>query len=162
MLCIFPDKKIFEKDAVFSLKILDLLGGVIKIWSYAHPLLHTLPSSWYDSFVYFTGFTGWVDFASYSFVWNVPFGRCKCFSFGLNRHKKKLFWSVISLHFIYKNIQFRFAKPNMSSKIVGWLVRAQDGNILGFKKKNLNNSKNVRKNQEMVNTKVLPVLIKFF
>ena len=30
-LCIFPDKMIFEKDAVFSLQKFDLLVGVIKI-----------------------------------------------------------------------------------------------------------------------------------
>ena len=71
MLCIFPDQMIFEKDAVFSLQKFDLLVWVIKIWPYAHPLLHTPPSSWYDSFVDFTDFTDWVDFACYSLVWNV-------------------------------------------------------------------------------------------
>ena len=30
-------------------------------------------------------------------------------------------------------IPFRFAKHNMSSKIVGWLVGARDGKILEFK-----------------------------
>ena len=29
-----------------------------------------------------------------------------------------------------KNIPFRFAKHNMSSKFVGWSVRARDGKIL--------------------------------
>ena len=32
-------------------------------------------------------------------------------------------------------ISFRFVKHNMSSKIVGWLVGARDGKILGFKNK---------------------------
>ena len=31
---------------------------------------------------------------------------------------------------INKNILFRFAKHNMSSKIVGWLVGVRDGKIL--------------------------------
>ena len=31
---------------------------------------------------------------------------------------------------IKKSIPFRFAKHNMSSKIVGWLVGARDGKIL--------------------------------
>ena len=34
---------------------------------------------------------------------------------------------------MFKNIQFRFAKPNVSSKIVGWLVAAWNGKILGLK-----------------------------
>ena len=45
----------------------------------------------------------------------------------------------------------------MSSKIVEWLVGAQYGKILGFKKIQ-NHEKNSRKNQEMVNTKFLPVM----
>ena len=39
------------KDAVFSLHKCDLLVLFIKIWPHAHPLVHTLPSIWYDSFV---------------------------------------------------------------------------------------------------------------
>ena len=151
---------IFKKDAEFSLQKLYLLLWFIKIWSYGHPLLHTPPSSWYDSFVDFTDFTGWVDFSSFSLVWDVPFGMCKGYSFGLNR-QRTVFWSVISIHVIYKNIQFRFAKPNMSHKIEGWLVGDQDCNILGFKK-NLNNKKKSWINQKMVNTKFLPVLMKLF
>ena len=133
MLVYFQIRIIFEKDAEFSLLKLYLLVWFIKIWSYGHPLLHTPPSSWYDSFVDFTYSTGWVDFASFSLVWNVPFGTCKGYSFGLNR-QRTVFWSVISLHVIYKNIKFRSAKPNMSHKIERWLVGDQDGNILGFKK----------------------------
>ena len=45
---------ILEKDAVFSLQKCYLLVWVIKILPYAHPLLHTPPSSWFDSFVDFT------------------------------------------------------------------------------------------------------------
>ena len=52
--------------------------------------------------------------------------------FDLNR-QRTLFWRVILWNVIHKIIQFRFAKPNMSSKIVGWLVGARDGKILGFK-----------------------------
>ena len=69
--CIFPDKMIFEQDALFSLQKSEWLVWVIQIWPYAHPLLHTPPSSWYNSFVDFTDFTDWVDFAFYSLVWNV-------------------------------------------------------------------------------------------
>ena len=58
---------------------------------------------------------------------------------------------------MYKNIQFRFAKSIMSSKIVGWLVGAQYGKILGFKKKSRIITKKFRINQEIVNTNFLPV-----
>ena len=41
---------------------------------------------------------------------------------------------------IKKNIPFRFAKHNMSSKIVGWLVGARDGKILELRiKSGINN-----------------------
>ena len=63
----------------------------------------------------------------------VHFGTCTGYSFGLNR-QRTLFWSVISWNVIYKNFWFRFAKPNMSSMIIGCLVGARDGKILGFKK----------------------------
>ena len=36
---------------------------------------------------------------------------------------------------IKKSIPFRFAKHNMSSKIVGWLVGARDGKILELRMK---------------------------
>ena len=122
-----------SKDAVFSLQKCVLLVSVITIWPYAHPLLYTPPSMWYYSFV---DLTDRVDLAYYSLVWNVskfyvPFVTCTGYSFGLNR-QRTLFWRVISWNVIYKNIQFRFAKPNMSSQIIGWLVVAQDGKILGF------------------------------
>ena len=68
MLSIFPDQMIFEKYEVFSLQTFDLLVWVIQIWPYVNPLLHTPPSSWYDSFV---DFSDWVDFACYRHVWYV-------------------------------------------------------------------------------------------
>ena len=60
---IFPDEMIIENVTDFFLKKIDLWVWVIKILLYDHPLLHTTPSSWYDSFV---DFTDWVDW-----VWNV-------------------------------------------------------------------------------------------
>ena len=45
----------------------------------------------------------------------------------------------------------------MSSKVVGWLVKARDGKMLGLKKKIRNPEINSRKNQEMVNTNFLPI-----
>ena len=59
---------------------------------------------------------------------------------------------------IYKNIQFRFAKPNMSSKIVGWLIGARDCKIL-VSKKIRNHKKKSRINQEMVINKFLPAIV---
>ena len=46
----------------------------------------------------------------------------------------------------------------MCSKIVGWLVGAWDGKILGFKNNPEKERKKSRINQEMVNTKFLPFL----
>ena len=40
-------------------------------------------------------------------------------------------------------ISFRFAKHNMSSKIVGWLVGARDGKILELRIKSGINKKNL-------------------
>ena len=43
-----------------------------------------------------------------------------------------------------KNIPFRFAKHNMSSKIVGWLVGARDGKILEVRiKSGINNKSGI-------------------
>ena len=60
MPCIFPDEVFYEIVKVFSLIKFDLLVWVMKINPYAHPLLHTPPSSWYEHFV---DFTDSVDFA---------------------------------------------------------------------------------------------------
>ena len=62
---------------------------------------------------------------------------------------------MIAWNVIWKHIQFRITKPNMSSKIVGWLVGARYGKILWFKKSGI--IKRSRINQEMVNTKFFPI-----
>ena len=68
---------------------------------------------------------------------------------------------MISLHIIYKNIQFRFAKPNISSKMVGWLVGVWDGKIQGLNVF-LNNKKKSKVNEEMVSTNIFTALMKPF
>ena len=54
MQCSFQEEIIFEQVGVFSLNFFDLLVWVMKIYPYAHPLLHTPLSSTYDSFVELT------------------------------------------------------------------------------------------------------------
>ena len=60
-----------------------------------------------------------------------------------------------------KNSQFRFAKPNISSKMVGWLVWVWDGKIQGLNVF-LNNKKKSKVNEEMVSTNIFTALMKPF
>ena len=119
-----------SKDAVFSLQKCDLLVSVIKIWPYAHPVLNTPPSIWYYSFV---DLTDWVDFACYSLVWNESKLYMSLLEYAQPIHlvsiEKNPFLKCDIMKCHLQNIQFRFTKPNMSSKIVGWLVGARDGKI---------------------------------
>ena len=71
------------------------------------------------------------------------------------RHTSLLLDQLGPEGWVGENIQFGYAKPNVLCKIVGWLVGARNGKILGFKKIRNNKNKS-RINQEMVNTKVLP------
>ena len=61
-----------------------------------------------------------------------------------NTHLLCFFYSIFveaKAKKLKKNIQFRFAKPNMSSEIVGWLVGDRDSKILELRIKSGKNNK---------------------
>ena len=67
MQCSFQEEIIFEKVGVFS----QILVWVMKIYPYAHPLLHTPLSSTYDSFVELTDRVNFACLKSYSLIHSV-------------------------------------------------------------------------------------------